>query len=334
MYISHWRRHAARLFFLTALAPQLLALWGSRVQLRTLSHFGSDDSLRSGRLRLAWVSVLWDIFFAADCMLQVLIKCGTTTARWRPRLRLLGDNVPSVDVIVTVCNEKIDIVKDTVRAALGVEYPDTRFRVIVADDGRSKLLEDWVHHLSIEHPNLYYTARSRYGGWKAGNLNEAVKFARLLPGGAAELVAGLDADMIPETRWLRCLTAHMVRDRKIGVVCPAQHFYNIPSDDPLFQMNKYSWYCRDLVCDLAGSGFNLGSGWIMRQEAIDDIGGFPEDVLTENITSSVMAMAEGWKTVYIPEALQWGLVPETYAAHIKQVTRWVSSGPILPCPFH
>lgn len=73
----------------------------------------------------------------------------------------------------------------------------------------------------------------------------------------------------------------------------------------------------------------------MRREAVDDIGGFPTDVLTEDITSSMMAMAEGWKTIYIPEALQWGLVPDTYAAHIKQVVRWVCSlrcHPFLPGP--
>ncbi|GKT61409.1 glycosyl transferase [Colletotrichum tofieldiae] len=301
MKISAWRRNVARFFFLTALAPQLLAFWGSRVQLQTLYYFGNENSLPFGRLLLAWGVVLWEVINT-------------------------GDNVPSVDVIVTICNEKIDVVKDTVRAALSVEYPNNRYRVIVADDGRSKMLEDWVHRLAIGHPNLYYTARSRLGGWKAGNLNEAIKFAGLLPGGTAELVAGLDADMIPETRWLRCVTAHMMRDRKTGVVCPAQHFYNVPSGDPLFQTNKFSWYCRDLVCGLAGSGFNLGSGWVMRREAIDDIGGFPTDVLTEDITSSMMVMAEGWKTTYIPEALQWGLVPDTYAAHVKQLTRWYIGG--------
>ncbi|KZL84070.1 glycosyl transferase [Colletotrichum incanum] len=323
MNVSPWRRNVARLFFLTALAPQMLAFWGSRVQLQTLYYFGNEDKLLLGRLLLAWGVVLWEVIL--DCILHVLIKCGALTARWQPQLQLLGDNVPSVDVIVTVCNEKIDIVKDTVRAALSVEYPNDRYKVIVADDGRSKVLEDWVHRLAIGHPNLYYTARSRLGGWKAGNLNEAIKFAGLLPGGASELVAGLDADMIPETRWLRCITAHIIRDRKTGVVCPAQHFYNVPSNDPLFQTNKFSWYCRDLVCGLAGSGFNLGSGWVMRREAIDDIGGFPTDVLTEDITSSMIFMAEGWKTSYIPEALQWGLVPDTYAAHVKQMTRWMAT---------
>jgi len=63
----------------------------------------------------------------------------------------------------------------------------------------------------------------------------------------------------------------------------------------------------------------------MRRAAIDDIGSFPEDCLTEDVCSSVMAMAAGWRTAYLPEALQWGLVPDTYGAHVKQLVRWVSS---------
>lgn len=62
----------------------------------------------------------------------------------------------------------------------------------------------------------------------------------------------------------------------------------------------------------------------MRRKAIDDIGGFPEDIVTEDVSSSAMAMAQGWDTMYLQESLQYGLVPETYVAYIKQMTRWVS----------
>lgn len=62
----------------------------------------------------------------------------------------------------------------------------------------------------------------------------------------------------------------------------------------------------------------------MRSQVFDDIGGFPEDAMTEDICSALMAMSEGWKTMYIREGLQYGLVPETYVAQVKQQTRWVS----------
>ncbi|KAJ4386901.1 hypothetical protein N0V93_009800 [Gnomoniopsis smithogilvyi] len=99
-------------------------------------------------------------------------------------------------------------------------------------------------------------------------------------------------------------------------------FYNLPSNDPLYQANNFDWYAKRLIFDLAGNGWNYGSGWIMRRKTVDDIGGFPEDIVTEDVSSSAMAMAEGWKTIYLQEGLQYGLVPETYVAYIKQMTRW------------
>ncbi|KAK3383949.1 nucleotide-diphospho-sugar transferase, partial [Lasiosphaeria ovina] len=258
-----------------------------------------------------------------DSMILAIVMVYNSIGKWRPKLRLLGDNVPSVDVIVAVCNERIDIVQDTVRAALNADYPKNRFRVIVADDGRSQKLEAWILQLAVDTPNLHYTARAKNGGkldYKAGNLNHAMRFAETLPGGAAKFVAGLDADMIPERRWLRAVAAHIVRDSEMGMVCPTQLFYNMPNGDPLCQSSLINWKCADIFRDHVGCGWNLGSGWIVRRLAIDDINGFPTDCLVEDICSSMLAMAEGWKTAYIPEGLQYGLVPETYLGHVKQVS--------------
>jgi cellulose synthase/poly-beta-1,6-N-acetylglucosamine synthase-like glycosyltransferase len=104
-------------------------------------------------------------------------------------------------------------------------------------------------------------------------------------------------------------------------------FYNIPSRNPLFQSNSIAWRCADFVGDFANTGWNLGSGWLIRQQCLADIGGFPTDCLIEDVCSSMIALAEGWRTAYIPEEVQWGLVPESYVAHVKQMTRWVSVKP-------
>lgn len=107
-------------------------------------------------------------------------------------------------------------------AAIALDYPKDRFRVIVTDDGGSTELMSWITELG--QCNLYYTARSENGraGFKAGNLNHAVQFIQHQLGEPAEFIASLDADMIPERNWLRAITAHMVLDPELGVVCPSQ----------------------------------------------------------------------------------------------------------------
>jgi cellulose synthase/poly-beta-1,6-N-acetylglucosamine synthase-like glycosyltransferase len=77
--------------------------------------------------------------------------------------------------------------------------------------------------------------------------------------------------------------------------------------------------------DVGGFGWNVGSGWLIRKQAIKDIGGFDGKCLLEDVYSSMQMMSKGWTTVFVTEALQWGLVPESFEAHVNQFTRWVRS---------
>lgn len=143
----------------------------------------------------------------------------------RPHLQLRGDLVPTVDIIITACNEPVDVCLDTIRAAINIDYPISQFRVIVADDGASKELQNGVTELAISKPEalLFYTARVKGEDdrHKAGNLNHALRFTSSLPGGAAEFVSGLDADMIPMRNMLRAQMPHLLLDPKMGLTCPA-----------------------------------------------------------------------------------------------------------------
>lgn len=120
--------------------------------------------------------------------------------RTRPKLRLMGDECPTIDVFITCCGEDDDLVMDTVRAACDLDYPIDRFRVIVLDDGKSSGLEEAVASLTMMCPNLYYMARTKTAGiphhFKAGNLNYGLDQVHLLPNGAGQFMAALDADMV------------------------------------------------------------------------------------------------------------------------------------------
>lgn len=112
----------------------------------------------------------------------------------------MKDEVPAVDVFVTCCGEDDEVVLDTVRAACDQDYPRDRFRVIVLDDGQSSGLEAAVNQLVSVYSNVWYMAREKIPGvphhFKAGNLNYGLKQVDLLPGGASEFMAALDADMV------------------------------------------------------------------------------------------------------------------------------------------
>lgn len=129
-----------------------------------------------------------------------------------------------VDIFVTCAGEDIDTVQNTAAAACAIDYPAHCFRVIVLDDGGSTELSDSIRKLSEIRHNLYYTARvkGKVHHFKAGNLNYGLRYVETLPGGPAEYIAALDADMIPDPQWLRALLPHMLRNPKLALAQPPQ----------------------------------------------------------------------------------------------------------------
>ena len=246
--------------------------------------------------------------------------------RKRAKLRLVGNDLPAVDVFITCCKEDVDVILDTARAACAQDYPSSRFRVVVCDDGADPELRLGVEGLTLEHPNLYYHARIKIKGkphhFKAGNLIAATEMVEQLPGGAGEFIAALDADMIPEPDWLRCIIAHMVMEPKMGLVCPPQLFYNVPNNDPLVQSLDAFVHVMEPTKDANGVAWCTGSGYAIRRKALEAIGGWPTGSLAEDVYTSSLLLGNGWKTAFVHEGLQYGTVPDTYTGHLKQRTRW------------
>jgi cellulose synthase (UDP-forming) len=84
-----------------------------------------------------------------------------TFALWRPLERSAKSldqmlptmaiaDYPSVDVLITCCNEPVDIVEAGLRAALALDYPVDKLRVFVLDDGDAPAIYDMVQHVSAE----------------------------------------------------------------------------------------------------------------------------------------------------------------------------------------
>ena len=160
-------------------------------------------------------------------------------AKFKLPVRLCGDRLPTVDVFLPCCGEGLEVIMDTVRAACALDYSSESYRVVVLDDGCSKLVQESIERLSLEqnYRNLYYASRKVeiHSFSKAANLNFGLDFVARLPSGPSEFVAVLDIDMIPLPHWLRAVLPYLVSDSKVGLANPAQRFYNIPNQDPFAQ---------------------------------------------------------------------------------------------------
>lgn len=198
---------------------------------------------------------------------------------------------------------------------------------MVLDD--SSTVSNEIEALQAQFSNLFYSARTnKRAGWhKAGNINHGLDYVASLSGGKSEFVAGLDVDMIPQKDWLRRSMPHLVQDAKMGLVSPRQRFYNVPDRDPLGQLRQFDQlqHVRNLRKDFGDTGLGAGTGWLARRSAVDSIGGFAADGISEDFLTCIDLMEAGWTVALLDENLQWGLVPDSFNGHIKQYQRWMTA---------
>lgn len=144
-----------------------------------------------------------------------------------PCLRYVGNQGPRIDILIVCCGEELYTVLNTVKAACASHYPSRLLRVFLLDDGGSYKLESTILKMKQDSPhfsNLFYYARKKepIHNYKAGNQNDGCRYAASLPGGPADFIAFLDADMIPEPGWLRALLPHLLKNAKIALATLTQ----------------------------------------------------------------------------------------------------------------
>ena len=230
------------------------------------------------------------------------------------------DNPPRVDILIPTYNEDESILARSIVGALGVDYP--RVRVWVLDDGRRAWLEQFCASRGV----MYLTRPDNLHA-KAGNINHALGILRR-DSDPPQFIAIFDADFVPHREFL-WRTMPLFHDPRVGLVQTPQHFFNKdPIQSNLLLGNVWPDEQRfffDHVLpakDAWGAAFCCGTSSVIRRRALDDIGGFPTDSVTEDFLVTLELDCKGWRTVYLNEPLSVGLAPEGMKEYITQRSRW------------
>jgi cellulose synthase (UDP-forming) len=229
------------------------------------------------------------------------------------------ETYPSVDIMIPVVDEPLYILKRTLVGCLAQDYPSDLLRVYVLDDGQREEVNSLAAELGVS-----YLSRAERVNAKAGNLNEALKRS------SGELVAVFDVDHVPYPNFLK-RTVGFFADEDVAFVQTAQDFYN----PDIFQRsvapgrtvhNEQDLFFQTLQSgrDRHNSAFFAGSSGLLRRTALEEIGGFQVETITEDIHTSLLLHAKGHKSCYLNEALAFGLMPETFEAHTRQRARWAT----------
>ncbi|MFO0691572.1 MAG: glycosyl hydrolase family 8 [Myxococcota bacterium] len=222
---------------------------------------------------------------------------------------------PSVDVMIPIFKEPLEILERTLVAARAMRYPNLRVHVL--DDGHREEVRVLAERLGAR----YIQGPRQHA--KAGNLNHAIARTE------GELLVIFDTDHVPTTDFLEATVPCFV-DPQMGFVQTPHHFRNpdvfqhafrangrIPNEQDMFNHGIQSQR------DRWGGAFFVGSGAVFRRKALESVGGFKLLSITEDIHTSQYVHAAGWKSVFVDRDVAVGLSAENLASYIVQRRRWM-----------
>lgn len=275
-------------------------------------HFNSEiETLLGMGLFLAevyvWVMLLLSYLQTAWPLKRDIVPLPDDTSLW-----------PTVDVYIPSYNEPLEVVRDTVLAAQCLDYPRDKLKIYLLDDGKRSEFAVFAADVGVG-----YITRNDNAHAKAGNLNHAMKLTH------GELICVFDCDHVATRIFLQATVGGFLQDPKLALVQTPHYFYspdpfernlsvgrNIPNEGALFygpiQQGNDNW----------NATFFCGSCAVIRRSALDQIGGFAVETVTEDAHTALKLQRLGWSSAFIDIPLAAGLATERLVLHVIQRTRW------------
>ncbi|WP_293770651.1 UDP-forming cellulose synthase catalytic subunit [uncultured Pantoea sp.] len=268
--------------------------------------------------------VLGLLLIAAETYAWVVLVLGYFQTLWplnRQPVSMPDDRAtwPSVDLLVPTYNEPLSVVRPTLYAALGVDWPKDRLNIYLLDDGKRPEFREFAESIGI-----HYVVRPDNAHAKAGNINYALKTHC-----RSDFVAIFDCDHVPTRAFLQMTMGWFIKDPRLAMLQTPHHFF---SPDP-FERNLGRFRRTpnegSLFYGLVQDGndtwdatFFCGSCAILRRDALEKIGGIAVETVTEDAHTSLRLHRLGYTSAYIRIPQAAGLATESLSAHIGQRIRW------------
>lgn len=261
--------------------------------------------------------------FAAEVYAWLVLVLGYLQTAWpleRPPSPLPDDSNawPTVDIYIPTYNEALSVVRPTVLASLGLDWPRDKFSVYILDDGVRPEFRAFAEEVGAG-----YITRSQHTHAKAGNLNNALSKTQ------GEYIAIFDCDHVPTRSFLQVTMGLFGKDKNLGLVQTPHHFYSPDPFEKNLKVFKQIPNEGDLFYgvvqdgnDLWNSAFFCGSCAVMRRSALEEIGGIATETVTEDAHTSLKFQRKGWNSAYLNVPQAAGLATDSFGGHIGQRIRW------------
>ncbi|HEX6526657.1 MAG TPA: glycosyltransferase [Streptosporangiaceae bacterium] len=288
------------------------------------SHLGPASTIGGV---LLWVLEIFAALLSCAYLWEICDALGTE--HWRRRitpatsLDVPDAELPFVSLHVPAHNEPPDMVIDTLRSLLRLDYP--RYEVILIDDNTDdeqlwRPVEDWCGRHGVKFAHL-----ADWPGYKSGALNYAL---RRMTSDQAEVIGVVDSDYQIDAGFLRrCAPAFV--DPWIGFVQAPQDYRGWESARyyrRLYYSYKYFFSVSQPSRNEHDGAIFAGTMGLIRRVALDELGGWDEWCITEDAELSLRLLRGGWHGLHVDQTWGRGIMPLTFEALKGQRYRWCFGG--------
>jgi cellulose synthase/poly-beta-1,6-N-acetylglucosamine synthase-like glycosyltransferase len=225
---------------------------------------------------------------------------------------------PHVTILLPTYNES-EVVDRMLSAVTALDYP--AYDIIVADDSTDGLTLDRLRRWE-EKGAVRIVHRDQRGGFKAGALNNSLKF--VIPESKYLLV--LDADCVPPPDILWRMLEGFYRENADVVQGYAELSLNASKNifTKSMHISTSSYYLVDIASRQHLSGFVpiFGSAFMIKKTLLEKIGGFDESSITEDWALASRLVEDGYNVFFDESIVVPGECPTSFRSLVRQQMRY------------
>lgn len=250
-----------------------------------------------------------------------------------------GEDVSHYFSILIPANNEADVIKETLKKILTLDYPSELFEVIVINDGSTDNTKHIIQNLQIKNQNLKLINIPNNVGCKGKSVALNKAFADfLLTWRGIEIrprhrwiVGVFDADSIPDSNILKKVS-YQFNNPQIGGVQTAVRIKNRHSsflakmqDVEFLTFSRVVQFARNIFKGAVALG---GNGQFIRAITLDSVAlkdkekYWKEDALTEDLDIGIRIITKKWENRYIDSCCVQQEGVETLRSLFNQRERW------------
>jgi len=231
---------------------------------------------------------------------------------------------PKVSIHIPAHREPPDMLKLTLDAVAGLDYPNFECVVVINNTPDPAMWLPIEAHCRELGERFKFVNADNLNGFKAG----ALRLAIVHTAADAEIIGVIDADYVVHPGWLKDLVPAFAEPTLGLIQAPQDHRDGERSVMHHAMNGEYAgFFDTGMVQRNENNAIIVhGTMCLIRRTALEAVGGWSSDTICEDTDLGLTILEQGWRVQYTNLRYGWGLLPNSYEAYKKQRYRWASGG--------